>query len=127
MRGMLTAFLTWRWSLLVNVPVGAVVVITVGRLIAQTHPKSARLDIVGALSATLGSVALVYGFIRTAESFWASAVTLMSFVAAVGLFVIFVWTEKTLKASLLHLDLSTSSGGKIKYYEAFIDGLTSFP
>lgn len=103
--GMLTEFLTWRWSLLINVPVGAAVVIAVGRLVAETKPKPARLDIVGSLSATLGSVALVYGFIRTAESGWTATGTILSFVASVVLFVFFVRTEKTHKAPLLNLDL----------------------
>mgnify|MGYP003945700121 CR=1 FL=1 len=75
--GMLTEYLTWRWSLLINVPVGAVVVMAVGRLVAETHPKPARLDVVGALTATLGSVALVYGFISAAENSWASAGTML--------------------------------------------------
>jgi MFS family permease len=100
--GMLTEFLTWRWSLLINVPVGAVVVIAVGRLVAETQPKKAGLDIVGALTATFGSVGLVYGFIRAAENGWVSAHTIMSFVAAIVMFVVFVRTEKRHKAPLLN-------------------------
>lgn len=103
--GVLTEFLTWRWSLLVNVPVGTLVVLAIGRLVAETHPKQARLDVVGALTATLGSVALVYGFVRAAENGWASAGTVLSFAAAMVLFVIFVRTEKGHKEPLLDLHL----------------------
>lgn len=103
--GVLTEFFSWRWSLLVNVPVGALVVLAVGRLVAETHPKPARLDVVGALTATLGSVALVYGFISAAESGWAHAGTILSFVAAAVLFVVFVRTEKAHKEPLLDLRL----------------------
>ena len=59
--GVLTDFLSWRWALLINVPVGIVVVIAIGRLVEETCPKPARLDIAGALTATFGSVGLVYG------------------------------------------------------------------
>jgi EmrB/QacA subfamily drug resistance transporter len=103
--GALTEFFSWRWSLLINVPVGTLVVLAVGRLVAETHPKPARLDVVGALTATLGSVALVYGFISAADSGWAYFGTILSFVAAVALFVVFVRTEKTHKEPLLDLQL----------------------
>ncbi|MFA1647456.1 MAG: MFS transporter, partial [Enterobacteriaceae bacterium] len=46
--GVLTETLSWRWSLLINVPIGAVVVLLIGRLVSETHPRPARLDIVGA-------------------------------------------------------------------------------
>ena len=103
--GALTEFLSWRWSLLINVPVGIAVVMAIGRLVAETHPKQARLDVVGALTATLGSVALVYGFISAAENGWASINTIPSFAAALGLFVTFVRTERRHKEPLLDLNL----------------------
>lgn len=103
--GALTEFLSWRWSLLINVPVGIAVVLAIGRLVAETHPKQARLDVVGALIATLGSVALVYGFISAAENGWTSINTVPSFVAALVLFFAFVRTERRHKEPLLDLDL----------------------
>ncbi|WP_320188410.1 MFS transporter (plasmid) [Agrobacterium rosae] len=59
----------------------------------------------GALTATLGSVALVYGFISAAENGWASVGTLPSFAAAFLLFVIFVKTERRHKQPLLDLNI----------------------
>lgn len=103
--GVLTEFLSWRWSLLINVPVGVVVMIAVGYLVAETHPKQARLDIIGAITATLGSVALVYGFISAAENGWTSASTIFSFMATLPLIITFIWAEKGLKEPLLDLDL----------------------
>jgi EmrB/QacA subfamily drug resistance transporter len=103
--GVLTEYFSWRWALLVNVPVGAVVLAAVGRLVAETHPKPARLDVVGALTATLGSVALVYGFISAAEHGWASAGTVLSFAAVVPLLITFVRTEKKHSEPLLDLSL----------------------
>ncbi len=103
--GALTEFLSWRWSLLINVPVGIVVVMAIGRLVAETHPKQARLDVVGALTATLGSVALVYGFISAAEHGWGSIGTVPSFIAALVLFVTFVRTERRHSEPLLDLHL----------------------
>jgi EmrB/QacA subfamily drug resistance transporter len=103
--GILTEFLSWRWALLINVPVGALVVIAIGHLVAETHPKRARLDGVGALTATLGSGALLYGFISAADVGWTAAGTLLSFVLSVGLFALFFRTERRHPAPLLDLSL----------------------
>lgn len=93
--GVLTEFLSWRWSLLINVPVGAVVAMAIGRLVSETHPKQARLDVGGALTAMLGSVALVYGFISAADRGWTSPDTVGSFVIAAAIIVNFFRIERT--------------------------------
>ena len=103
--GALTEFLSWRWSLLINVPVGILAISAIGRLVAETHPKQARLDVLGAVTATLGSVALVYGFISAAENGWASLSTIPSFAAALFLFIAFVRTEQRHREPLLDLNL----------------------
>lgn len=57
--GVLTEYLSWRWALLINVPVGVLVWLAIGRLVAETHPKPARLDVVGAVSATVFAISHV--------------------------------------------------------------------
>lgn len=103
--GVLTEFLSWRWSLLINVPVGIVVVLLVKHLVGETAVKPARLDNGGALSATFGSVAAVFGFIHAAEADWATLPTLSSFVAAAVLFAAFIKIENRHPDPLLKLDL----------------------
>lgn len=103
--GVLTDFLSWRWALLINVPVGILVVTAIGRLVAETHPKPARLDIAGALTATIGSVALVYGFISAADNGRSATSTLLSFGIAVALSTAFFQIEKRHADPLLDLSL----------------------
>lgn len=103
--GVLTGFLSWRWSLLVNVPVGLLVLVAIGRLVPETTVRPARLDTIGALTATLGSVALVYGFISAAEHGWRAGGTLLSFTLAAPLFLLFVRTERRHSQPLLDLHL----------------------
>lgn len=105
MGGVLTEFLSWRWALLINVPVGAVVLSAVGRLVADTVPQPSRLDVGGAGTATLGSGALVYGFISAAEHGWSSVITLLSFAATVPLFLGFVRIQRRHPEPLLNLAL----------------------
>jgi MFS family permease len=103
--GVLTDFLSWRWALLINVPVGILLVTAIGRLVAETHLKPARLDVSGALTATLGSIALVYGFISGADNGWAAGSTLWSFASAAILLFAFFRIEKRHPAPLLDLRL----------------------
>lgn len=103
--GVLTDFFSWRWSLLVNVPVGLAVIPMIGLLVAETPRRPSRLDINGAITATLGSVALVYGFIHAAEAGWGTPGTILSFVFAAAMFVAFYRIETKHPAPLLDLGL----------------------
>lgn len=103
--GVLTEYLSWRWALLINVPVGVLVLLAIGRLVAETHPKPARLDVVGAVSATLASVALVYGFISAAEHGWQAAGTLLSFALVLPMLALFIRVQRRHREPLLDLHL----------------------
>lgn len=103
--GFLTAFASWRWGLLINVPVGILVVITVHRLVRETARSRGSIDVVGAATATTGSLALVYGFIHAAEAGWSSVWTVVSFALAIVLLVAFVLVERHVRRPLLDLSL----------------------
>ena len=107
--GALTDLLSWRWSLLINVPIGTIVFVLIGRLVEETEPRPARLDIAGGLTATLGSVALVYAFIGAAEHGWTAASTILSFAGSAALLVSFVWIERRTTEPLLDLSLLHST------------------
>lgn len=106
--GVLTELLSWRWSLLINVPVGIAVIAVIGRLVPETRPQRAPLDLGGAVTATLGSVALVYAFISAAEAGWGSWHTAVSMAAGLSLLGAFFFIERAHKAPLLDLSLLSS-------------------
>jgi len=68
--GMLTAWVSWRWALFVNVPIGIVVVLLASRFIGETARQRGRLDLAGAVASTLGMGTLVYAFIRAGSNGW---------------------------------------------------------
>ena len=90
--GALVTWLSWRWAFFVNVPIGAVAALASLYLIAETRERLAGgFDVAGALSATGGVAALVFGLVSANQWGWGSAGTVGVFVAAgllLGVFVV---------------------------------------
>jgi MFS family permease len=59
--GLLVTYLSWRWVLFVNVPIGLAVAAMATRVLPQSVRRAGRFDLPGALTATAGVAALVYG------------------------------------------------------------------
>ncbi|MDX6628859.1 MAG: hypothetical protein QOH00_1105 [Gaiellales bacterium] len=111
--GMLTDWLSWRWGLFINVPVGLAVIWLAPRYLPETERRSGRFDITGAVTSTLGMTALVYGFVRAASDGWADRGTLSSFVAGAVLLAAFGLTETRAEQPItpLHLFASRQRSG----------------
>jgi EmrB/QacA subfamily drug resistance transporter len=91
--GMLTSWLSWRWVLFVNVPIGILLAVLAPLFIAESERQPGRFDLGGALTSTAGMTALVYGFIRAAQEGWSAPGTIGSFLAAAVLLAVFVSIE----------------------------------
>lgn len=108
--GALTGYASWRWSLFINVPIGLLVLTMVPRFVAETARRPGRFDVPGAVTATAGSSALVFGFIHAPDHGWSSAGTVGAFAAAVVLLVSFVAIERRAAAPVLDLALLRHRG-----------------
>src|ERR1700761_6513449 len=88
--GALTEYLSWRWTLYVNL-IFAGVAFTGGALMLarQASPAKPRLDIPGVLLVSGGVFGLVYGFSNAAAHSWATASTWGFLAAGVALGVLF--------------------------------------
>ena len=106
--GVLTGYASWRWALFINVPIGLLVLLLVRRYVADTERQRGRFDVTGAVTATLGSASLVFGFINAPDHGWTSAGTVGAFAAAVVLLTTFVLHERRTPAALLPLALLRS-------------------
>ena len=103
--GALTDLGSWRWTLLINVPIGVAVLALVRRFVDETARRPGRFDVVGAATATLGSVAAVYAFINAPDHGWDSIGTIGGFAIAAALLALFVRTERVAPHPLLRLGL----------------------
>jgi EmrB/QacA subfamily drug resistance transporter len=105
--GVITEWLSWRWVLFINVPIGVAVVAVAPLFVRETPRQPGRFDLAGALTATAGVSALVYAFIRAASSGWGDHLALASFGAAAALLVLFVLTETRARQPITPLRLFT--------------------
>jgi EmrB/QacA subfamily drug resistance transporter len=106
--GMLTDWVSWRWVLFVNVPIGLAVLVVGRKVLPETPRHEGRFDLVGALTSTLGIGSLVYGFVRAATEGWADPFTVSAFAAGVVLLIAFVFTELHASSPITPLRLLAS-------------------
>jgi len=93
--GLLTDLFSWRWGLLINVPVGIVVIATVIKLVNETDRHRTRaFDVPGAILASLASASVVWAFIYAGEYGWATIGAVLFFVLAAALVVALVIIER---------------------------------
>lgn len=105
--GVLTDGAGWRWVMFVNVPIGLALMAGIAAclLAPPARLERPRLDVPGALSATLGSVALVFGITQSATLGWGSPTVLAALVAALALIALFVAIEARSASPLVRLSI----------------------
>lgn len=104
--GLLVDGLTWRWVLLINVPVGAVVLAGAARWLPESRAGDGRrLDLPGALLVTAGLATLAYGIVQTEAQGWTAAATLVPLCAGLALIGLFLAVEARTKEPLMPLKL----------------------
>lgn len=91
--GLLTEWLSWRWVMFVNVPIGIAVIVASVLVVPETVRHTGRFDLTGAVTSTLGVAGLVYGLVHAAEAGWGAPLTIAAFTGSFALLVVFLWTE----------------------------------
>jgi EmrB/QacA subfamily drug resistance transporter len=117
--GILTDFASWRWVLFVNVPVGALVVVAAPRVLQKSAPRGGRLDIPGALFATAGMTAVVYGLVRAPARGWANPSTVTWLAGGLVLLVTFAVIELRSDHPMLPPRLLTDGNRTASYIVMF--------
>ncbi|WP_426363615.1 MFS transporter [Streptomyces sp. E-08] len=104
--GLLVDLLSWRWVLLVNVPIG--VLVLAGAMLWLRESRTAtgrRLDLPGAVLVTAGLATLAYGIVQTEEAGWSDPSTLLTLLGGLALLGVFVIVEARTAAPLMPLKL----------------------
>ncbi|MFF1572462.1 MFS transporter [Leifsonia sp. NPDC058292] len=107
--GVFTDLLSWRWGLLINVPIGIIVVLLSPRFLTETARRRGGFDLLGALTITIGMTALVWGLIESSTRGWTDPVVLASLALAALLVVVFVLLERRSSEPIVPLKLFSST------------------
>lgn len=106
--GVLTQYASWRWCLLVNVPIAILTAIAAQRVVNNSRASGqAHYDLVGAATVTLGLVALVFGVTKASTDGWSALITVVLLGIAGLLLVGFVVAEMKVANPLLPMRVLT--------------------
>jgi EmrB/QacA subfamily drug resistance transporter len=107
--GYLVDNVSWRAAFLINVPLAIVVLWIVFRYVPESRdPDARKLDIPGAVLATLGLGGVVYGLIESQNSGFTHPRVLASLALGVAALVAFVFVERRVAEPMMPLSLFRS-------------------
>lgn len=106
--GLITEWLSWRWVLFINVPIGLAVLAVTPLFVSETSRIPGRFDLAGAVTSTAGMASLVYAFIRAAANGWGDHLAWGTFGVAAVLLVVFVLNETRARQPITPLRLFAS-------------------
>jgi EmrB/QacA subfamily drug resistance transporter len=125
--GLLTEYLDWRWNMYVNLFFAVPAAIGVGALLVNQVPQiRARMDVPGALTATVGLFGLVFGFSRAESEGWGATVTVVSLGLGVLLLIGFVLLQRRSPNPMLPLRVVTDRNRGGAYIAVAVAGASMF-
>jgi EmrB/QacA subfamily drug resistance transporter len=126
--GILTDWISWRAGFFLNVPIGIALILVARRFLPETEPRPGRLDLIGALTSTVGMTALVYGLVRSADAGWSDPLTVAALGLGVVLLALFVLDQWRAQQPIMPLRLfaSRERAGAYAGRLLFLGGMLSF-
>jgi EmrB/QacA subfamily drug resistance transporter len=129
--GLLVNYADWRWVLFVNVPIGILVVLLAPRVLSESERRHGNFDLPGAVTASLGLAALVYGLSNAATgangvSHWGDTKVVASLAAAAVLLAAFAVIEARARHPLLPVRVLRSRDRSGAYLIALCVGTALF-
>ncbi|MFF9812464.1 MFS transporter [Streptomyces sp. NPDC014006] len=125
--GVLVDVLSWRWVLLINVPVGAVVLAGALAWLPESRAGDGRrLDLPGAVLVTAGLATLAYGISQTEAAGWTAPQTLAPLAAGLALIALFLAVEARTASPLMPLGLLRLRSVASANAAMFVSGSTMF-
>jgi EmrB/QacA subfamily drug resistance transporter len=126
--GVITEWLSWRWVLFVNVPIGIGLVAGAYFYLHESDRLKGKFDWAGGVLSTVGMASLVYGFISAAKPGygWVDPITVGSFVLAVVLLSAFVVLQGKLSYAMMPLHALRNRDRSGAYIVMLIIGAAMF-
>lgn len=101
--GVITQWISWRWTFLINVPIGVLVLAATPALLPAVKGRRGRVDVTGALSVTAALSLAVYAIVTANDRSWGAAGTILLLAVAGALLGVFVALQSRRRDPLVPL------------------------
>lgn len=120
--------ISWRVGFFMNVPIGIALMASAARVIRESELRTGTLDLLGALTSTVGMISLVFGIVQSADAGWTAPQTLTAVASGLALLAIFVAIEARAVQPIMPLRLFASRQRTGAYLARmlFLGGMVSF-
>lgn len=103
--GLLTEYLSWRWTFYINVPIGIIVMLAGAKLLSKGSTQKNRIDYISGALITAAITVLVYTLVTVDQHGWLSNTTAILFAIFVVLMAAFIIIQKRSSNPLLPLSI----------------------
>ncbi|WP_070378234.1 MFS transporter [Rhodococcus sp. WMMA185] len=117
---------SWRLIFLINVPIGAAIVICAVIALEETVRERLALDVRGAVLATIAATGVVFALTEGPELGWTSPYVIGSLVGGLMLFGLFLYVERTADNPLLPFSLFADKNRVATLVAIFFAGAVMF-
>ncbi len=117
---------SWRWAFLINIPIGILMIHLARKTLRETHREPLKLDATGAILATLGCTAAVFGFSMGPEQGWLSPITIGSGLAAGVFMLAFLYVERSAENPVVPFELFRDRNRVATFTAVFLAGGVMF-
>jgi EmrB/QacA subfamily drug resistance transporter len=100
--GMITQWFSWRWILLINIPIGVATAIAAIRIVNERRSgKRDSFDVLGAIVLTVGQVLIAYGCVNAGTDGWGTTAAWIPIILGALLLLTFPVVESRAKSPLI--------------------------
>ncbi len=113
---------SWRLAFLINVPIGIVIITIAVLRLSETRHERLKLDITGALLATLGCTAAVLVFTQGPPRGWVDPWVIGAGIAAAAFFISFLIVERSAENPLVPFEVFDNRNRVMTFISLFLGG-----
>ena len=113
---------SWRLAFLINVPIGIVIITIAVLRLGETHHERLKLDVTGALLATLGCTSAVLVFTQGPPRGWVDPWVIGAGIAAVVFLIAFLIVERTADHPIVPFSVFDNRNRVMTFISLFLAG-----
>ncbi len=125
--GVLTEYASWPWVFFINVPIAAIVLVSMRSVLPAGITRTGSLDVAGAVTVTAGLASVVFAVVRAPQAGWTSASTLLIGAAGLALLGVFVLLQAKRREPLMRLGILRAPNLAAANFAQFMLGAAWIP